>query len=252
MDKMSLDEAIEGYQELTTDLEKLRESLRQLETETKSTLSLLPAAVLPCITEEETREAARHFYWNCPKITSQAIKDALRWPDKPYRSLPEYVGPFNLETTCCDCNGRAWVEFSSRTDLQTHKKWRLSRSQCGFCRAVERAKLEQAITEAETEKAQIQESQKQQASSRWKTETGYMTFEEANAMPYSEYLETQHWQNVRKRALRRAKYKCQLCNRDGTLHTHHKTYETLGCEQNDDVIVLCEECHARHHSKETA
>jgi len=247
---MDLDEAVAGYQELTDRLGELRENLRQLERETKETLSLLPAAVLPCATEEETKESARYFYWNCPKITSQAIKDALGWSDKSYTSLPEYVGPLKLETTCCECNGRAWVEFSSRSDLQAQKKWRLSRTQCHFCRAVEHAKLEQAAAEAEAEQAKLQQARKQEALSRWETETGYMTFEEASAIPYAEYLETQHWQNVRKRALRRAEYKCQLCNNgDGILHVHHKTYENLGCEENNDLIVLCENCHQKFHDK---
>jgi len=250
MGKMDLNEAITGYQELTGNLKDLRESLRQLEAKTKETLSLLPAAVLPCATEEETKEFARYFYWNCPKITTQAIKDALSWPAKPHKSLHEYIGPLKVETPCCECNGRAWVEFSSRSDLQAHKKWRLSHTQCGFCRAVERAKLEQIAKETEIEQAQVEQTRKQEALSRWEAETGCMTFEKASAMPYAEYLQTQHWQNRRKRALRRAEYTCQLCNDgDGILHVHHKTYENLGCEEDNDLIVLCENCHQTFHDK---
>lgn len=30
----------------------------------------------------------------------------------------------------------------------------------------------------------------------------------------------------------------------GDLHLHHKTYERLGCERDDDVELLCTNCHA--------
>jgi len=68
-------------------------------------------------------------------------------------------------------------------------------------------------------------------------------------MPYYEYLQTDEWKNTRKRALRRAGFKCELCNSDGELHVHHKTYERRGDEDNDDLIVLCKNCHAKFHDK---
>lgn len=67
---------------------------------------------------------------------------------------------------------------------------------------------------------------------------------------YSEYLKSEHWQKTRKRALSRAKYKCQLCgNKNEKLNVHHNTYENLGNEKNEDLIVLCESCHSKFHDK---
>lgn len=66
-------------------------------------------------------------------------------------------------------------------------------------------------------------------------------------LPYKEYLLTEHWQEFRKHALKRAKYRCQLCNKSGKLDIHHRTYENLGCEHVSDVIALCRECHEKHH-----
>ena len=66
-------------------------------------------------------------------------------------------------------------------------------------------------------------------------------------LPYEEYLLTEHWQEVRRGALKRAKHKCQLCNKSSNLHVHHRTYENRGCEDISDVIVLCRECHEKHH-----
>ncbi len=66
-------------------------------------------------------------------------------------------------------------------------------------------------------------------------------------MPYAEYLLTPEWQEKRLAALKRAGYRCQLCNADAELHVHHRTYERRGHEWDSDLIVLCAPCHRRHH-----
>jgi hypothetical protein len=73
--------------------------------------------------------------------------------------------------------------------------------------------------------------------------------EEYRNMPYEEYLKTEHWQKIRKEALLRAGYRCQLCNAAKPLDVHHRTYERLGEERPDDVIAICRDCHERHHGK---
>lgn len=64
---------------------------------------------------------------------------------------------------------------------------------------------------------------------------------------YQDYLQSAHWRQVRLEALDRAGNKCQLCSRKQTLEVHHNTYENLGCELPEDLIVLCDRCHAKHH-----
>lgn len=68
-------------------------------------------------------------------------------------------------------------------------------------------------------------------------------------LPYQEYLRTDHWQGVRKNALKDADYRCQICNASTTLHVHHRTYERRGEEVPSDVIALCAECHKHFHDK---
>ena len=68
-------------------------------------------------------------------------------------------------------------------------------------------------------------------------------------IPYREYLGTEHWQRVRESALKRSWYRCQLCNSDGLLDVHHRTYERRGEERASDVIVLCRQCHSKFHDK---
>lgn len=71
-------------------------------------------------------------------------------------------------------------------------------------------------------------------------------------MPYPAYLETTHWQHIRRDAIRRAGGHCQLCNakplRHYPLDVHHRTYERRGAERPEDVIVLCRRCHETFHS----
>lgn len=70
---------------------------------------------------------------------------------------------------------------------------------------------------------------------------------------YHEYIKSPEWEETSKKSKERAGYRCQLCNKKGTyttLHTHHRTYERLGLEFDEDLIVLCKKCHKKHHEIE--
>jgi hypothetical protein len=54
----------------------------------------------------------------------------------------------------------------------------------------------------------------------------------------------------RNRALRLASWRCSRCGEKRHLEVHHKTYERLGREYDQDLEVLCETCHERHHGRE--
>jgi hypothetical protein len=73
---------------------------------------------------------------------------------------------------------------------------------------------------------------------------------ELRTMPYAQYLATDEWRARSARAKQAAGHRCQLCNSEGELHTHHRTYASRGDELPGDLIVLCKACHARHHGKE--
>ena len=67
-------------------------------------------------------------------------------------------------------------------------------------------------------------------------------------MDYQKYLQTEHWQARRKLALDEAGHKCQVCGcKDRRLDVHHNSYDYLGDEPREDLIVLCDVCHERHH-----
>lgn len=74
------------------------------------------------------------------------------------------------------------------------------------------------------------------------------TAQELRSMPYNDYLQTHHWQHMRFIMHRLADGRCQVCNAaDRPLNTHHRTYERRGMELPEDLIVLCQPCHALFH-----
>ncbi len=67
-------------------------------------------------------------------------------------------------------------------------------------------------------------------------------------MKYSDYLKTEHWQELRLQVIRIYRT-CVLCNSDkrNDLRVHHRHYDTLGEEDiHRDLTLLCENCHNRY------
>ena len=67
------------------------------------------------------------------------------------------------------------------------------------------------------------------------------------SMPYADYLRSPEWRRRRADALRRAGWRCQVCNSSVALEVHHRTYERRGAEDSGDLIVLCRRCHSLYH-----
>jgi hypothetical protein len=65
---------------------------------------------------------------------------------------------------------------------------------------------------------------------------------------YAEYILSDEWKARREAALSRAGNRCQLCGAKKHLHVHHNTYENLGHERDEDLIVLCQPCHDVYHA----
>ena len=65
---------------------------------------------------------------------------------------------------------------------------------------------------------------------------------------YVDYLKSREWQELRRLVFRFYGGRCALNARHTKhLETHHRTYERLGRERVDDIIVLCRDCHQRYH-----
>lgn len=71
--------------------------------------------------------------------------------------------------------------------------------------------------------------------------------EELRTMPYPDYLRTQEWQQTRRAKLSQVGHQCRKCGADRPLHVHHLTYDHVGHEWLDELVVLCKACHRDVH-----
>jgi len=68
---------------------------------------------------------------------------------------------------------------------------------------------------------------------------------------YNVYLQSDHWKNFREETINERK-KCEHCGTDENLIVHHKNYFNLGNEKEEDVLVLCDDCHEKIHIKKNS
>lgn len=67
-------------------------------------------------------------------------------------------------------------------------------------------------------------------------------------MDYQKYLKSDEWRAITRRIWRKADGKCASCGGKGN-HVHHKTYDRLGHEDDEDLELLCRFCHDRRHGR---
>lgn len=66
-------------------------------------------------------------------------------------------------------------------------------------------------------------------------------------MGYSEYLASPEWKALADKVKARDKC-CVLCSSTKELEAHHRTYERIGIEEMDDLVTVCNPCHALFHA----
>lgn len=69
-----------------------------------------------------------------------------------------------------------------------------------------------------------------------------------NGMTYDEYLKTDHWFSIKRKARKRKYYqKCELCP-ETKIELHHKTYKFINTPQElQSIIPLCRYHHQEIH-----
>ena len=60
---------------------------------------------------------------------------------------------------------------------------------------------------------------------------------------YQEYINSAAWRKKAAACKERAGHRCQVCNAEGNLDAHHRTYERFKDEDPGDLTALCRECH---------
>lgn len=68
-------------------------------------------------------------------------------------------------------------------------------------------------------------------------------------LSYDEFLRTPYWMAIAEYIKYRANFRCQMCNSDENLITHHRTYKHHGDEIHhmEDLICICRDCHEKYH-----
>jgi hypothetical protein len=64
---------------------------------------------------------------------------------------------------------------------------------------------------------------------------------------YEKYMESLDWRTKRRKILKRAKGKCEVCAIHIPQHVHHTTYDRLFFERLIDLIAVCFTCHSLLH-----
>lgn len=75
----------------------------------------------------------------------------------------------------------------------------------------------------------------------------YRSVQPIHPIDYKEYLQSDEWRLKRNKLLNHRGYKCENCSSKKNLQIHHLTYERLGFELDNDLVILCQKCHESVH-----
>jgi 5-methylcytosine-specific restriction endonuclease McrA len=182
---------------------------------------------------ESRIEVLAYLYWHCdPLVKTKDLCRILGCRPPELTALVRSFAPV-LNCTRCEVPVRPVTSRAERSRIEIERrKGKTGGVLCPECdrenrqwsaRWLERLQADQLAREAEIARLR--------------------------SLPYAEYLVSDHWLAVRTIALREAYKRCQLCYSRKQLNVHHRTYERLGGEAQDDLIVLCRACHAKFHDK---
>jgi 5-methylcytosine-specific restriction endonuclease McrA len=171
---------------------------------------------------ESALKVASVIYWTYDDIdVRRGIASSL---DIDASAIVWRLYKVRLQGVCDECGNECTFEALSWSQVRTYKHL------CQKC--TDEKEAAEAARDAELD-AQIEARNEE--------------LRRLRSMPYAEYLKTEHWQEVRKAAIKRAKFRCQTCNANKPLQVHHRTYERRGQEYSTDVIALCADCHKTFH-----
>lgn len=219
---LELDEAHVRFQALKQAAEQTRKEMRE-------TLHALAAQVG---TEQAIREALLpQIYWAFrEELHTQWIAEAF---GMTVYDLVQCVRTRMPDITCGRC--KQPIIVTSRLHYKELQAGRAA-ALCERCHEVKAAQYR-----AEQEALRRQDEAMQRAA--------LARLELLQTMPLQDYYRTPEWQSHRRESLRRAKYRCQVCNHRGELHVCHRTFERRGDEWPQDLVVLCRRCHELYYQQ---
>lgn len=218
------------YQTLD-DINRLEAMLAEAKKQLHQDVTDLPSKIGD--NEDLNDEVFHRLYWFDERVPATTLKKTFqRYPISQTGKADSHtaIRSAQVEIICRYCKMPFTGELKSRNQLAMYKSYGYvwDYTECKECQEKEKLHTE--------EQRRQWEAQRQQHIDRLHT------------MPYRDYLQTPEWKERRKRIMRKAGFRCQVCNAYGVqLNVHHRTYERRGCEWDADLIVLCRTCHEIFH-----
>jgi hypothetical protein len=179
------------------------------------------------IGSEESLYVIRELYWSIPEI-----EITMLWVTfgKPKGFMDINMARFiDLECSMDKCDETVSVYMKDRNDRD---RWSKMGVLCEDCKA----------TLVAIELKELEDLDRNRANEFAESEIARL-----RSLPYAEYLQSEHWQTIRLEVLKRDGDHCRVCNSEDRLEVHHRTYERLGCEDLEDLMTLCHDCHETFH-----
>jgi 5-methylcytosine-specific restriction endonuclease McrA len=220
----AISEYVAGSYACLAQIEMAKRRLAELKQQVSSALSPIAGR----LTEDEWTGLFTDFYWDATELPSEPVLSAFG-----VRSVNQlsHILCGRTGISCRTCGKE--LTAKSRAEQVRIRGGRENR--CPECAELYR--------EADKRVRDQERDQERQADSK--------RLAGLRAMRYADYLRSPHWQQMKATALKRSRYRCQLCgaNQWVTLDVHHSTYERRGHELPADLIVLCRQCHTKHHTE---
>jgi len=194
-------------------------------------------------TIQQKKQAANCIYWSMPDIRPSWL--VLAFFD--YKGKPvEFIDPVGIPLKCSEC-GRTFIDYIEVGNDNRHNYFRYKETNDLYY--LQRLHCHDICPSCQNRQAK--EFQTRQDQLKLEDTVAHKRLDELKSMPYAKYLQTPEWNKRRKRAYKRARYKCQLCGaKNKGLNAHHNSkeaYTRRGEEWDSDLIVLCNDCNASFH-----
>lgn len=201
----------------------LEEAIRQVHAGAHDAVIYLTESIKLCADNDADMQEsiAAYLYWKIDILSVSSISNLFG-----IKNLLEVAKKYPYHGIKCDTCA-APMDINSRAALITEARY--GSHTCKKCRLKATEEHNRRVTEELYRKN--------------------VRLQELRAMPYKDYLLTEEWAAIRDRKLKHAQFRCELCNKQGKLSVHHKTYDHRGQEPELDLIVLCGTCHAKFHDK---
>jgi Zn finger protein HypA/HybF involved in hydrogenase expression len=202
-----------------SEMKSVDEYARTAKAQIKSDMTDI-AARLRSLPDQERHALAFRLYYEYEHINATPILEAA--------GLTRQDLTGTLKVHCRECKNLWEHPIRSRTEYQQTRQFEQEMGHAGACPECERTRKDRRA-------AKIDQENSERVS--------------LKRMDYREFLLTRFWGDVRSRKLKQARFRCQVCNSNGRLNVHHRSYENHGYEDLhlEDLIVLCEGCHGQFH-----